>query len=256
MGVRTHPTSSFSGDDDEVKSARRGVEKLQWELQKRRLAQAERKRVHAERKRVHAEQRKRAHAERDCARELLRRRRDLYRQFMGRGDLVFDVGANVGNRVEVFLSLHARVVAVEPLPECAQRLRDTFQRRCIVLETALGAAGGTAELRRGSEDVLSTMSDQWIESTTASGRFADDSWGDVLRVNVTTLDALISDYGVPRFTKIDVEGFEPEVLAGLSTAIPALSIEYALEFADHTGAASSGSSRSARTGTRSRPGSR
>ena len=147
---------------------------------------------------------------------------------MGRGDLVFDVGANVGNRVDVFLSLHARVVAVEPLPECAQRLRDTFKRRCVVLETALGAAAGTAELRKGNEDVLSTMSDRWIESTTASGRFADDSWGDVLRVDVTTLDALISDYGVPRFTKIDVEGFEQEVLAGLSTAIPALSIEYTL----------------------------
>ena len=119
------------------------MEKLQWELQKRQLALAERKRLHAER---------------ECAREPSLRRRDLYRQFMGRGDLVFDVGANVGNRVDVFLSLHARVVAIEPLPECAQRLRDTFQRRCIVLETALGAAAGTAELRRGNEDVLSTMS--------------------------------------------------------------------------------------------------
>jgi hypothetical protein len=41
-----------------------------------------------------------------------------------------------------------------------------------------------------------------------------------------TLDGLIRDHGRPAFAKIDVEGFEDRVLAGLSTPLPALSFEF------------------------------
>jgi hypothetical protein len=43
---------------------------------------------------------------------------------------------------------------------------------------------------------------------------------------VTTLDALIAAHGVPRLVKIDVEGFEAEVLAGLSRPVPWVAFEY------------------------------
>jgi hypothetical protein len=49
---------------------------------------------------------------------------------------------------------------------------------------------------------------------------------------VTTLDALIERYGEPAFVKIDVEGFELEVLKGLSRRVPALSFEFTPECAD------------------------
>ncbi len=51
-------------------------------------------------------------------------------------------------------------------------------------------------------------------------------WGSPLEVPVTTLDALIERHGLPRFCKLDVEGFEAEVLRGLSQPIPLLSFEY------------------------------
>jgi len=81
-----------------------------------------------------------------------------------------------------------------------------------------------------SEDhVLSSFSKDFIERTTNSGRFANSSWDRTEACQITTLDALIQQYGVPQFIKIDVEGFEPEVLAGLAIPVPALSIEWVPE---------------------------
>ena len=52
--------------------------------------------------------------------------RRLYRQFMAKGDLVFDLGANLGRKTKAFLALGANVVAVEPNPDC----EDIIHRRC------------------------------------------------------------------------------------------------------------------------------
>ena len=51
-------------------------------------------------------------------------------------------------------------------------------------------------------------------------------WDTSVSVSVTTLDRLIAEYGRPAFCKIDVEGYELEVLRGLSQPLPALSFEY------------------------------
>jgi hypothetical protein len=51
-------------------------------------------------------------------------------------------------------------------------------------------------------------------------------WERTIDVPVTTMDALISEFGMPRFCKIDVEGHEAEVLAGLSHPVEALSVEF------------------------------
>jgi FkbM family methyltransferase len=51
-------------------------------------------------------------------------------------------------------------------------------------------------------------------------------------VLVITLDQLIAKYGRPVFCKIDVEGYDAEVVAGLSEPITALSCEFAIEALD------------------------
>jgi hypothetical protein len=73
------------------------------------------------------------------------------------------------------------------------------------------------------------MSKEWIECVKSEdGPFRDFNWDKKTVVETETLDALISQYGKPAFCKIDVEGFEYNVLQGLSRQIDALSFEFSM----------------------------
>jgi FkbM family methyltransferase len=155
-------------------------------------------------------------------------RLEFYAQLIRPGDLVFDIGANVGNRTKVFLRLGARVVAFEPLSSCARMLRKALADNSSfkLVQKALGERPGTAQIRIGSARVLATLSEEWIRAAHQSGRFGKEDWQEAREeVAVTTLDEVIREFGQPAFMKIDVEGFEPQVLAGLSQPIRSGSLE-------------------------------
>src|SRR5918996_4175727 len=164
-------------------------------------------------------------------RQLLeaRRQRAFYRAFVRQGDLVFDVGANVGDRSAVFLSLGARVVAVDPQPSCVRALEARFRDRVTIVDQGLADVPGVRTMAVADIHVASTMEPEWVSSMTASGRFGDTEWTESVDVEVTTLDSLITEHGEPAFVKIDVEGFESAVLLGLSRPVPALSFEFVHE---------------------------
>ena len=166
-------------------------------------------------------------------------RRLFYSQFVRAGDLVFDVGANLGNRTEAFLALGARVIAVEPQEECVKTLRQRFASRSMlsVEPVALGARESQATLHLTSVSTIATISPEFIEATRESGRFAAYEYSNRRTVRMTTLDSLAQRYGGPAFIKIDVEGFEPEVLSGLTKRPPtlrALSFEFTPELFENT----------------------
>ncbi|WP_211103888.1 FkbM family methyltransferase [Skermanella pratensis] len=158
-----------------------------------------------------------------------RRSREFYGRFLGPGDLAFDIGAHLGDRVRAWRDLGARVVAVEPQPHLAAVL-DRFHGHdpsVTLVPAALGAAPGSAELLINRRNpTLSTLSAEWAAEVAASPRFPGERWEERVTVEVTTLDALIAAHGVPRFCKIDVEGFERAVLDGLSRPIECLSFEF------------------------------
>jgi FkbM family methyltransferase len=152
-----------------------------------------------------------------------RRFQSFFRQFIVPGALVFDIGAHQGWYTDGFLELGARVVTVEPIPELAHRIARRHGSRVAVENAALGASTGRLELRVGRATIHSSLAPRWIKVVHEQG---DERWGEsTISVKVATLDQLIDRYGVPDFTKIDVEGYEPEVLTGLSRALPTLSFE-------------------------------
>lgn len=159
----------------------------------------------------------------------LRRMRRFYAQFIGPGDLCFDLGAHVGNRLLIWSQLGARIVGVEPQPACHALLHRWYGRnpQITLVTEAVGATAGEAPLFvSAATPTVTTLSQPWIETVQQADAFSGVRWEEAVSVKVTTLDELIARYGEPRFCKIDVEGFELEVLRGLTRPLAALSFEY------------------------------
>jgi FkbM family methyltransferase len=153
----------------------------------------------------------------------------LHARFLRAGDLAFDIGAHVGDRVASFRRLGARAVAVEPQPALARTLRVLFalDQGVSIEPVAVGRAVGELELKLNLPNpTVATGSDEFIRAAAGAPGWEEQRWTRSIRVPMTTLDALVARHGEPRFVKIDVEGFEDEVIAGLSRPLAALSLEF------------------------------
>jgi FkbM family methyltransferase len=138
---------------------------------------------------------------------------------------VFDVGANVGEYSYTFLRLGARVVALEPNPECCATLRTLGHKNRLTIRCeAVGERQGEASLFLGEQSGHSTVSEEWMER--ASKNDPGYHWSSAIKARMNTLGGIQEEYGTPDFVKIDVEGYESSVLRGMSFRPSALGFEF------------------------------
>lgn len=153
----------------------------------------------------------------------------LYARFVRPGDLVFDLGAHVGDRVGAFRRLGARVVAVEPQPALTRALRLLYGRdaQVTIVPAAVAGIEGSIELRLNRDNpTVSTGSPAFVAAACGAPGWEGQHWPDVLQVAAVTLQSLIARHGTPQFVKIDVEGMEDAVLGTLTRPVAALSFEF------------------------------
>jgi len=154
-----------------------------------------------------------------------RRQEAVLAGIVRRDDLVFDIGAFFGSRSFVFTGLGGRVVAVEPNPTCAAWLQRRFGNRGsvrIVPGIASNTAGETTLWIDDQVPEIASVNREWLSSGPALAMARSPR---PMSVRSTTLDALIEEFGHPRYIKIDAEGHEPHVLEGLHQRCDYISIE-------------------------------
>jgi FkbM family methyltransferase len=127
--------------------------------------------------------------------------------------LFVDVGANVGIYSLWAAECGAEVIAIEPDPLAASRLRRNAQLNgydITVIEAAVGESNGTANFTVGRD---------------AMNAYAMDGDSVSRSVNVVTLDSVLAGRHA-RGVKIDVEGAERLVIVGSRAALGDRRIDY------------------------------
>jgi FkbM family methyltransferase len=139
---------------------------------------------------------------------------EAIRQFLAAclwpGAVAFDVGANVGQSAEAFVGLGATVVAFEPSPFAVQAIRARKLAGVSVVQAAVSDRAGSAVFHLDRREGLHGLASSLL-------RLEDLPEKVIERITVRTirLDDFVAGSGVvPDFIKIDVEGCEPQVVAG------------------------------------------
>lgn len=158
-----------------------------------------------------------------------RKLKRFYSQFIKEGDLCFDIGAHLGNRIDAWSNLNAKTIAVEPQPQCLDYLNKRFgkNKNVTILPKAVSNKSGTATLNISTlTPTVSTFSGTEFQKAINDKTPYEVKWDKTIDVEMVTLDQLIEQYGLPIFCKIDVEDLEVQVLQGLSAPIEVVSFEY------------------------------
>jgi len=149
-------------------------------------------------------------------------------KLINKGDLYFDIGAHLGEKSKPFIKKKIRTIMVEPLPVCVKTLKRLYSKNSIVkiIPKGLGSKNTKKILSINKQmPTVSTFAKHW-----KYGRFSNLTWNEKTQIQITTLDALIKKFGDPQYIKIDVEGYELNVLKGLSKKSGIISFEITSEF--------------------------
>lgn len=129
--------------------------------------------------------------------------------------IAFDIGANIGQTVDELLPNYDKIICFEPNPSLVTIIKDKFfnNDKITIEELGLSDKIETKKFNISNSHVVSTFSEDWINNSRFTNVY---NWDTSIDVKTTTLDEVIDKYGIPYFIKIDVEGYEYEVIKGLT----------------------------------------
>lgn len=137
----------------------------------------------------------------------------FYKSFLNEKSVIFNIGANHGDKTEIFQKLGKLVVAFEPHKSNVEFLNLRFKKnsKVIIVDKALSnKINQTLFYIKNHGSGLNTIDIKRQEKAKFNISYV---------VETTTIDKMICNYGKPDFIKIDVEGHELSVLLGLSQKI-------------------------------------
>jgi len=153
----------------------------------------------------------------------------FYKEIIGaKVRLIFDVGANVGNKSIVFSEISEKIVLFEPDFKSVKMLRARFKNKSkfIIVQSAIGSKVGDANYYSISNDsAYNSLSEKHMNTVVKNRNIVNNHKVKRYTVKTNTLNDFIKEYGRPYYLKIDVEGYEKEVLLGLNEIIPVISFE-------------------------------
>ena len=158
--------------------------------------------------------------------EETRKELKFYKDLLGnKNKLIFDIGANSGEKAAIFKKLAKTVVCFEPYPFSVRTLKSRFAWSNVkIIPIAISDKVSVSQMYvvEGLETLNSINSKQLTEviKPVANGKNIS-----TISVPTETLDMAIEKFGNPEYIKIDVEGNEKEVIAGLSKPVRFLSFE-------------------------------
>ena len=125
-------------------------------------------------------------------------------------DCFVDIGANIGAyTILAAAEVKSTVIAIEPIPSTFKLLEDNIMinranNKVNAMNIGLSSKSGLLNFTRSFDTV---------------NHVAENNTKDTISVEVKTLDSVVEQFAAPILLKIDVEGFETEVLKGASTTL-------------------------------------